>query len=82
MKVTMEILFFLFLVPGRSHVIALRGRYNDDCKRQHEEDYPYIELCTSMKDKRRSTHAEGAYDSKYYIASEGVKLQRDHVDSE
>jgi hypothetical protein len=35
-----------------------------------------------MKKKRRSTHAEGADDSEDYIASEGVKLQREHADSE
>jgi hypothetical protein len=35
-----------------------------------------------MKEKRRSTHVEGADDSKDYIASEGVKLQREHADSE
>jgi hypothetical protein len=35
-----------------------------------------------MKEKRRSTHAEGADDSEDYIASEGVKLQREHADSE
>jgi hypothetical protein len=41
---------------GRSQVIALRGSYNDGCRRQqfrwslaeHEADYPDIELCTSM----------------------------------
>jgi hypothetical protein len=44
----MEILLFLFLVPGRSQVIALRGSYNDGCRRQHEADYPDIELCTFM----------------------------------
>jgi hypothetical protein len=35
MEVTMEMLLFLFLVPGRSQVIALRGSYNDDCRRKH-----------------------------------------------
>jgi hypothetical protein len=44
----MEMLLFLFLVPGRSHVIALRGSYDDGCRRKHEEDYPDIELCTFM----------------------------------
>jgi hypothetical protein len=33
-----------------------------------------------MKKKRRSTHAEGADDFEDYIASEGVKLQREHKD--
>jgi hypothetical protein len=35
-----------------------------------------------MKKKRRLTHAEGADDSKDYIALEGFKLQREHADSE
>ena len=34
-----------------------------------------------MKKRRRSTHAEGVDDSEDYIASEGVKLQREHPDS-
>jgi hypothetical protein len=34
MEVTMEMLLFLFLVLGRSQVIALRGSYNDGCRRQ------------------------------------------------
>jgi hypothetical protein len=32
MEATMEMLLFLFLVLERSHVIALRGSYNVDCK--------------------------------------------------
>jgi hypothetical protein len=35
-----------------------------------------------MKKKRRSSHVEGADDSEDYRSSEGVKLQREHVDSE
>jgi len=30
----MEMLLLLFLVLNKSQVIALRGRYNDGCKRQ------------------------------------------------
>jgi hypothetical protein len=30
----MEMLLFLFLVMGKSQVIALRGSYNVDCRRQ------------------------------------------------
>jgi hypothetical protein len=82
----------LFLVPGRSHVIALRGSYNDGCRRQHfrwslaktlsrltRHKVVHIHV---MKEKRRSTHAEGTYDSEEYIALEGVKLQREHANSE
>ena len=35
-----------------------------------------------MEKKRRSTHAEGADDSEDYIASKGVKLQREHANLE
>jgi hypothetical protein len=35
-----------------------------------------------MKEKRRSTHEEGAYDFEDYIDSEEVKLKREHVDLE
>jgi len=35
-----------------------------------------------MKEKRRLTHVEGADDSEDYMASEGVKLQREHGDLE
>jgi hypothetical protein len=34
-----------------------------------------------MKEKRRSTHGEGEDDSKDYIASWGVKIQREHANS-
>jgi hypothetical protein len=39
MEVTMEMLLFLFLVPGRSQVIALRGSYNDGCRRKQFRSY-------------------------------------------
>jgi hypothetical protein len=35
-----------------------------------------------MEEKRRSTHVEGEDDSEDYIASDGVKLHREHADSE
>jgi hypothetical protein len=35
-----------------------------------------------MKEKRRLAHAERADDIENYIASKGVKLQREHADSE
>jgi hypothetical protein len=35
MEVTMDMLLFLFLVLGRSQVIALGGRYNDGYMRKH-----------------------------------------------
>jgi hypothetical protein len=72
----------LFLVLGRSQVVALRGSYNDGCKRKHEVEYPYIELFTSMKEKRTSTHAKGLDDSKDYIASEGACRLRVNLISE
>jgi hypothetical protein len=76
-------LLFLFLVPGRSQVIALRRSHNDGRRKQHEarlSRHRVVHIHV-MKKKRRSTHAEGEDDSEDYIASEGVKLQREHADS-
>jgi hypothetical protein len=75
---------FFFLVPGRSQVIALRRSHNDGRRKQHEASISIHRVVQIhvMKKNRRSTHAEGEDDSEDYIASEGVKLQREHADSE
>jgi hypothetical protein len=66
--------FIFFLFPGRSQVIALRRSHNDSCRKQHEarlSKHRVVHIHVMHK-KRRSTHAEGAYEFEYYIASEGV----------
>jgi hypothetical protein len=73
----------LFLVPSRSQVIALIRSHNDGRRKQHEarlSRHRVVHIHV-MKKKRRSAHAKGADDSENYIASEGVKLHREHADS-
>jgi hypothetical protein len=74
-------MLFVVLVScsGRSQVIALRRSHNDGRRKQHAR-HRVVHIHV-MKKKRRSAHAEGADDSEDYIASEGVKLQREHADS-
>jgi hypothetical protein len=78
------VLLFLFLVLGRSQVIALRRIHNDGHRKKHEarlSRHRFVHIRV-LKKKRRSAHAEGEGDFEDYIASEGFKLQREHVDSE
>jgi hypothetical protein len=66
----------LFLVPGRSQVIALRRSHNDGHEKKHEVRL-YIHRVVHihvMKKKRRLAHAKGADEFENYIASEGFKL--------
>jgi hypothetical protein len=58
--------------------------HNDGHRKQHEarlSRHRVVHIHV-MKKKRRSAHAEGADDSEDYIASEGVKLQRDRPHEE
>ena len=67
-------LLFLFFVPGRPQVIALRRSHNDSRRKQHEarlSRHRVVHIHV-IKKKRRSTHVDGANDSEDYITSEGV----------
>jgi hypothetical protein len=71
------LLFFNFsIILTRSH--------NDSHRKQHEARLSRHRIVHIhvIKKKRRSTHVEGEDDSEDYIASKGVKLQREHVDLE
>jgi hypothetical protein len=70
----MFLLLFLFLVPGMSHVIALRRSHDDSCWKQHEarlSRHRVVHIHV-MKKKRRSAHAKGLHDFEDYITSKGV----------
>ena len=65
------IVVFLFLVPCRLHIIALRRNHNDGRKKKHEEiiSIHRVVHIPLLKKKRKSTHAEGENESEDYIAS-------------
>ena len=69
-------LLFLFPVPGRSQIIALRRSHNDSRRKQHEARLSIHRVVHIhvMKKKRRSAHVEGEDDSEEYISSKGVMV--------
>jgi hypothetical protein len=72
---------FLFHVPERSQVIATRI-HNGGHKKQYEARLSKHRVVHihAMKKKRRSTHVEGEDDFEDYITSEGININKEHID--